>query len=197
MEKTARTDNFLNAIKKYAEEQQNSMRSEIKQLKEKKLKDAEIKGKKDSKTYIKNQLREINNLKTARLAKITQDGQRKLFLERRKMTEDIFKKAEQKLLEFTDAKEYTQKLLDSTKAIAEFFNSAPCVLFVREKDMKNADIILSAYGSNAEIQVDKSIKIGGIKGFCSLVGIVADETLDSKLEQQQEWFIENSNLKVL
>ena len=50
--------------------------------------------------------------------------------------------------------------------------------------------------SDAEF-ADKSIKIGGIKGFCKAMNIVADETLDSKLYAQKEWFIENSGLSVL
>ena len=48
MNKTAKTDNFLKAIKKYADEQRNAMRTEVEQLKEEKIKEAEKKAKYDS-----------------------------------------------------------------------------------------------------------------------------------------------------
>ena len=197
MGKSAKSDNFLNAIKEYADEQQNAMRKEVEQLKEKRLKEAEIKGKADSRAYIKNKSREKNNQEIAKVVKIMQDGQKKLFIERSKMTEEIFEKASEKLIEFTKSEQYSQKLLNSTKAISDFFKSAPCVLYLKENDMKNADSIKAVYGENAEIQIDKSIKIGGIKVFCPSMGIVADETLDSKLLEQRDWFIENSDLRVL
>ena len=53
------------------------------------------------------------------------------------------------------------------------------------------------FAGSTEVVADKSIKIGGIKGFCKAMNIVADETLDSKLYAQKEWFIENSGLSVL
>ena len=41
MEKAKKTDNFLNAIKKYADEQRNAMHEEVEQLKDEKIKEAE------------------------------------------------------------------------------------------------------------------------------------------------------------
>ena len=48
MELNAKTDNFLKAILKYADDQRNSMRSEVEQIKEQKLKETEEKAKFDS-----------------------------------------------------------------------------------------------------------------------------------------------------
>ena len=53
------------------------------------------------------------------------------------------------------------------------------------------------FSGETEVCTDKTIKIGGIKGYCKALSIVADETLDSKLYAQREWFIENSGLSVL
>ena len=63
--------------------------------------------------------------------------------------------------------------------------------------MKNSDKIKAVFAGSTEVVADNSIKIGGIKGFCKAMNIVADETLDSKLYAQKEWFIENSGLSVL
>ena len=60
-----KTDNFLKAIKKYADEQRSAMQTEVAQLKEEKLKEATEKGRHDSEKYIKDKLEESRNRQTA------------------------------------------------------------------------------------------------------------------------------------
>jgi V/A-type H+-transporting ATPase subunit E len=197
MGNSTKTDNFLQAIKKYADEQRNAMRNEVEQLKEEKIREAEEKGKNDSEKYISDMLEAKKNEETGKIAKLMQDGQRKLFLERSEMTESVFSKTEEKLIKFTNTKEYSERLISSTKAIAALFGSENCTIFIKENDKKFAEKLSALFDGKAEISVDKSIKIGGIKGYCPALSIVADETLDSKLAEQRQWFIENSGLSVL
>ena len=53
-----KTDNFLKAIRKYANAQKNAMRGEVKQLKTERLKEAEEKAQRDSERLIKDKLQE-------------------------------------------------------------------------------------------------------------------------------------------
>lgn len=197
MEKSAKTDNFLKAIQKYADEQRNAMRDEVEQLKAEKIKQAEEKGKYDSEKYIKDKLEESRNRETSKLAKMIQDSQKELFLERAKMTESVFEKAEKKLIDYTKTDEYKVSLVESAKSISELFKNNSCVIYLNERDIDCAEEICSVLGPQSQVLADKSIKIGGIKGWCKAMNIVADETLDSKLSAQKEWFIENSGLSVL
>lgn len=197
MENAAKTDNFLQAIKKYAEEQRQSMQNEVKHIKEEKIKAAKKRGKIDSDKYISDKLEAKKTEETSKVAKLMQDGQKKLFLKRSEITKTVFNKAEEKLTKYTQTDEYSQKLIDSAKAIAEIFGDKNCTLSVNEKDLGFADKISALFTGKAEVTVDTSIKIGGIKGYCSDLSIIADETLDSKLDAQKEWFVENSNLSVL
>lgn len=197
MENTAKTDNFLKAIKKHAEKQRQSIQNEVEHIKEEKIREAEKKGRLDSERYISDKLEAKKNEETSKVAKLMQDGQKELFLMRSEMTESVFKKAEEKLIEFTQTDEYSRKLIDSAKAISEFFGNKDCTLSISEKDMDSADRISALFSGKAEVTSDKSIKIGGIKGYCSELNIIADETLDSKLAAQREWFVENAGLSVL
>jgi vacuolar-type H+-ATPase subunit E/Vma4 len=197
MGKTAKTDNFLNSIKKYAERQRVRMCMEVEQLKEAKIKEAESKAKADSEKLVRTRLESKRNEMTSKLAKLTQEGQKKLFLERAEMTESIFKKAEDKLIAFTQSDKYEEHILKSAKNIADFFNNQDCVLYLNEKDMIFADKIKALFSENTEISKDNSVKIGGIKGYSNAKGIIADETLDSKLEAQKEWFYTNCTLSVI
>lgn len=197
MGNTAKTDNFLKAIKKYADAQRNAMRVEVEQLKEEKIKEAEKKAVYDSEKLIKDRLEIKRNEQTSKLAKLTQDGQRKLFLERAEMTDSIFKKVEEKLVEYTKTEGYSEKLIKSAENIAALFKSESCTIYLSEKDMVFSEKIRPLFNGKTEFTVDKTIKIGGLKGFCKAMSIVADETLDSKLYAQREWFIENSQLCIL
>lgn len=197
MENTAKTDNFLKAIKKHAEKQRQSIQNEVEHIKEQKIKEAEKKGRLDSEKYISDKLEAKKNEETSKVAKLMQDGQKELFLMRSEMTESVFKKAEEKLIGFTQTDEYSRKLIESAKAISEVFGNKYCTLSVSEKDLSSADRISALFSGKAEVTSDKSIKIGGIKGYCSELNIIADETLDSKLAAQREWFVENAGLSVL
>ena len=197
MENTAKTDNFLKAIKKHAEKQRQSIQNEVEHIKEQKIKEAEKKGRLDSEKYISDKLEAKKNEETSKVAKLMQDGQKELFLMRSEMTESVFKKAEEKLIGFTQTDEYSRKLIESAKAISEVFGNKDGTLSVREKDLSSADRISALFSGKAEVTSDKSIKIGGIKGYCSELNIIADETLDSKLAAQREWFVENAGLSVL
>ena len=192
-----KTDNFLKAIKKYAKAQKKSMRYEVNQLKTERLKEADEKGKKDKDALIREKLTEKHNSMTAQLAKKTQEGQKKLYIERSAMTDEVFELAAEKLVAFTQSDKYEPELFDGAKAVAELFGENDCVVYVKESDMSYGDKIKSFFGGNAEVAADETIKIGGVKGFCKSMGIIADETLDSKLEEQRGWFVENAELSVL
>lgn len=192
-----KTDNFLKAIKKYAKAQKKSMRYEVNQLKTERLKEADEKGKKDKEALIKEKLNEKHNKMTAQLAKKTQEGQKKLYIERSAMTDEVFKLAADKLVAFTQTDKYKSMLIDGAKEIADLFGDEDCVIYVKESDMSLDSQIRELFSGNAEVKTDNTIEIGGVKGFCKSMGIIADETLDTKLDEQRGWFVENADLSVL
>ncbi len=197
MDKNQKTDNFLNAIKRYADEQHLAMQNEVEQLKAEKLREAEENAKYESEKFIKDKLEVKRNEQTSKIAKQIQEGQKELFIKRAQMTESVFEKASKKLIEFTNTQKYSEMLINSAKEIADFFGCESCVLYINERDMGSADKIKALFKGDAQVVSDKTVKIGGIKGFCSIINIVADNTLDSKLYAQREWFIENSGLSIL
>lgn len=197
MERTRKTDNFLQAIQRYTEEQRSITNTEVELLKEEKLRKAEENGKRDSERYIQQQLEAKKYVETSKLARLVQESQKKLFRERAKMTDDVFEMAAQKLIKYTETEEYKAKLIESAKKIAKLFSDNRSVIYINEKDMKYSTDLLSVFSGMAELVTDNSIRIGGLKGYCKSMRIIADETLDTKLCAQREWFIENSGLSVL
>ena len=197
MERTRKTDNFLQAIQRYTEEQRSITNTEVELLKEEKLRKAEESGKRDSERYIQQQLEAKKYVETSKLARLVQESQKKLFRERAKMTDEVFEMAAQKLIKYTETEEYKANLIESAKKIAELFSGNRSVIYINEKDMKYSTDLLAVFSGMAELVTDNSIRIGGLKGYCKSMRIIADETLDTKLCAQREWFIENSGLSVL
>lgn len=195
METTAKTDSFLKAIKKQALEKKESMLSELSVIKANAIKDAEKRAKSDSDKLVREKLEEQRNEQRSALAKKSQQAQKELFIKRLEMTDKVFEMAKAKLVEFTKTSAYKEKLFNSTKEISQLFGDECCTIYISEKDMDKANLIKAEF-KNAEITADNSILIGGIKGFCPAMNIVADETIDTKLYAQKDWFIENSGLKV-
>ena len=196
-ETVSKTDNFLKAIKKYAGAQKKAMEGEVKQLKSERLKEAEEKAKRDSEALKKQKLNEVHNSQTAKLATKTQEGQKQLYIARAQMTEEVFKLASDKLKAYAQTAEYRAKLNDSAKAVAELFGGKDCIIYVNERDIAEAEQFKSLFSAGSEVKADKTIQIGGVKAYCESMGIIADETLDSKLDLQREWFVENAELSVL
>ena len=192
-----KTDNFLKAIKKYAGAQKKAMEGEVKQLKSERLKEAEEKAKRDSEALKQQKLNEVHNSQTAKLATKTQEGQKQLYIARAQMTEEVFKLASDKLKAYAQTVEYRAKLNDSAKAVAELFGGKDCIIYVNERDIAEAEQFKSLFSAGSEVKADKTIQIGGVKAYCESMGISADETLDSKLDLQREWFVENAELSVL
>lgn len=192
-----KTDNFLKAIKKYAGAQKKAMEGEVKQLKSERLKEAEEKAKRDSEALKKQKLNEVHNSQTAKLATKTQEGQKQLYIARAQMTEEVFKLASDKLKAYAQTAEYRAKLGGSAKAVAELFGGKDCIIYVNERDIAEAEQFKSLFSAGSEVKADKTIQIGGVKAYCESMGIIADETLDSKLDLQREWFVENAELSVL
>ena len=197
MERTRKTDNFLQAIQRYTEEQRSITNTEVELLKEEKLRKAEESGKRDSERYIQQQLEAKKYVETSKLARLVQESQKKLFRERAKMTDEVFEMAAQKLIKYTETEEYKAKLIESAKKIAKLFSDNRSVIYINEKDMKYSTDLLSVFSGMAELVTDNSIRIGGLKGYCKSMRIIADETIDTKHRAQREWFIENSGLSVL
>ena len=131
------------------------------------------------------------------LCSVLTRGQRELLQARVKMTEEVFDRAKKKLLAYTQTPAYRERLEQDAGQIAALFGDNDCVLYVNEKDLGTAQQLRGLFGGNTEIMADKTIIIGGMKGFCKKMGIIADQTLDSKLQAQRTWFIENAELSVL
>lgn len=196
MNESKKTSRFLDAINRYAVEQSDAIRHEVEEFKKQEIEKATKEAINDAYALIQKNIAIEKAKIVSEYAKLEQDSKRELFIERQKIVEKVFKKAIQKLTEFTKSDEYKDYIIKSAKEIASAFDKNECVIYIKESDMDFAKDIKEII-PDCTIECDKKIAIGGIKGYCEKLSIIADNTLDSKLLNQREWFTENSELKVV
>ena len=119
-----------------------------------------------------------------------------LFRERQALADKVFDEAKEKLLAFTQSEEYSDFLRRSLEEIKAHCGTALCVISVAPCDVEKRALIESVI-PDAQITADNHILIGGLKANCPELGILMDDTLDARLEEQREWFIEHCGLKVV
>lgn len=193
----AKTNNFLNAIQKYADKQKQDMQQEIETFKAEEMKKAEDEGLKAAYDIIHKEMDNNKTVITREFAKKEKESQDELFLERAKMMQTVFDKTTEKLIAYTSTEEYKNKLTLQAQNIAKLFGNKSCIIYINEKDRNFANQLQDCFGGETQVKATPEIKIGGIKVYCEEMNIIADETLDSKLQDQRQWFTENSGLKVV
>ena len=192
----SKTDNFLKAIEKYAAEQRSRLESEAEEFKEKELNKAEEDGLKEAYVLLQRKMLSINTGIARELSKAENASRKSTFAKRQEIEDKVFERAKEKLLEYAGTDKYIQKLLESTKTVSEKLTADDVTLYVCERDLKLKNKIISAFGRKCDVQASNEIQIGGIMGISRTVGLLADETLDTKLQNQREWFCENSGLTI-
>ena len=192
-----KTSNFLEAINKYAEEQRNAIQKEVEDYKREEIEKVESEVLNDAFQLIQSEMTEMRSKISSELSKKEMEGKKLLFEKRKAITEKVFEKAQEKLIEFSHSKEYPELLKKYVKKISSVLTESGTILYIKEEDLPLKSELLKAFGrEDCTVEVTDEIVIGGIYGYNSKMGIVADESLDSKLADQHEWFAENSGLKI-
>jgi vacuolar-type H+-ATPase subunit E/Vma4 len=196
-ENSHKANNFLNAINKYAEEQRNKIKLEGETYKKNELEKAEREALKEIYLLIQKEMVSMRNEIAAKISKKESEGKRKLFNKRNRITHEIFSRVENILIEFTKSEKYLEFLKKSSENVSHLIDCSGKILFIKEEDYKFVKNILNFLGQNCKIKRSDEIKIGGIKVKDIKTGMIFDETLDTKLQAQHEWFILNCGMKIV
>ncbi len=123
------------------------------------------------------------------------DCRAKVAQKRTQLTQNVFEKAEKKLVEFSNSDEYIDFLAKSLKEIYSYVGEELSVS-VKPEDIDKVLKASEKCGVPCKANADTTIKLGGIKSESEKLNKIFDDTLDSRLEDQREWFFANSNFKI-
>ncbi|MGX8699760.1 V-type ATP synthase subunit E [Caproiciproducens sp.] len=188
---------FYLAINHYAEEQREKIEREVAEFKQKELDEAEVEVLTEAYRLIQKEMAEMRNGISRELAQREMEGRKGLLAQRRKITAKVFERAKNALTEFTQKSDYVSLLKKFAAELSGTFTEPGTVLCIKKEDETCQELIKEAFGKDCTFKISPDIHIGGIRAYNSRMGIAADITLDSMLEDQREWFAENSGMAVV
>ncbi len=196
MNENTKESKFLDAINRYAESQKAQIKQEIEDYKNNKIEQATEQGLQDAYELIRVEITRRKSAIVTETAKKELELRRTLYAERQQIADEVFSAAKEKLSAFTKTEDYSRFLERSAKEMKELFGENACTVSYAPFDEAKLPLLKSLF-PNATFRADNHILLGGVKVFCAVNGMVADDTLDSRLLEQKQWFIENSGLEVV
>ncbi|MBQ8209615.1 MAG: V-type ATP synthase subunit E [Clostridia bacterium] len=112
---------------------------------------------------------------------------------RQEITDSVFANVTERIKEFTKTDAYGEMLVASAKKMVQLCDGCRIIIYMRSEDAKYENAI-KAVSENISTAVDGSITLGGIYCVCNEKSIRLNDCLETKLENQKEWFYENSGL---
>lgn len=187
---------FVQAITQYAEEQRQKIHQEVEDFKTERLQQAEKLVLVDAYQLIQKERAELHNDLSREISRREMDARRKLLARRKEMTAAIFDEAFQRLSSYTSTPDYVQNLQISMKTMLETLPAEGSVYYLSAKDQALKASLAPLCPQGSRLETAEDIRLGGLRGENAECGIIMDDTLDTKLELQHEWFTKNSGLTV-
>lgn len=191
-----RVGKFYEAINQYASEQRQKINQEILDYKQKELEKATDQVLQEAYEMIQKEMANMTSSIAREMAKKELEGRQALLKRRKAITEEVFKSAAKKLLDYANGSEYPEYLKKCALKMKPLFTVGDTVIYLREEDKKYEDLLEPLLG-RCIFRIDRKIRLGGFWAESNTQGIVADETFDSLLENQRKWFAENTNMEIV
>ncbi len=185
---------FIDAINRDALEECKKIETESEQFVKTEYELAKRRIKAEVEESCRYELTKIKTQTNREISRLVHESEKEVVTKREKIAEHVFNEALEKLSLFAKSDKYGDFLSLSAKKIIDALGDEGLTLFLREEDMAFSEKIKEDTKTTASFQTDSSIKTGGLKGKCGTT--LADDTLDTRLEEQMEWFKANSGLTV-
>ncbi len=183
-------DKFTKSVNAEVEERIDKIIDEANKISDDKLKKAEDDALLNAYNKIQKSVHDTEAKYLRMYALEEQKCKMEVLRHRETLSKTIFKDVEEKLVSFTDSKDYEiylEKLIEKE----QFSENAVIVLSL--SDEKYAGALKKKY--NNEIKFDDSIEIGGLLIIDSEQGLIIDKTFDSALEEQKKSFSSKYSFK--
>ena len=191
----SKINSFINSITDAAAEKRSRVGAETQEILDAERALIEAKAKKTAEDYFRERTAEIRLEAGKRISESAAECRKEVFGRRNEISLRIRSAVAEKLNEFTASPEYGEFLKKSVDRIVDFLGEGNITLLFRPEDIGiGKEICKDCF--NVTVSEDSSIRIGGIKGINSIVTMLVDDTLDSRLEGCKKWFEENSGLYI-
>ena len=183
-------------IEKVADREEKQILEEADALEKEAYAQMEAEAKKDAKRQLEKELAAISSKASIDAAANLEQRTKKLVEKRDELVKNIFEQAKNKLIAFVESDEYKDYLIDHIQKIGQEYQMTGCILNLRKEDMKYQKELVKAYGFDIEVKDNNQIHLGGFIIENPVTHVVCDETLETALENQKDWFYKTSGLMI-
>lgn len=186
-------ERFAEVINKNAMAQCKKIDKQTAKLRKKQLAEieAEITGETEKKLSYETE--RLQNQTNREISALRQESTRKLHTCRDEITETVFRKAEQRLVEFTKSEAYDAYLCECIRQLTQAVDGKLTFL-VRDCDVEKAKKMVGSISPESEVKASADIRIGGACALNADETVFADNTLEESLDKQRELFMTESGL---
>lgn len=167
--------------------------SEIDSIRQKSIEEMEEEAQREAGLTKEQEIKEMMADQAIRISKLHEETNRKLMKKRRELFDAIFDEAKIKLKGYASSSECIQ-LLKQKAADLGTKDFDHVTFYTAKKDSELLKTLQEAYGKACDGKADETIELGGFRMECESRGIVIDETFDTGLDEQKDWFYTNSGL---
>ena len=189
-------DKFVEAITAYAEEQSRKIHDEVEAFKAERMAQAEQQVLQEAYNLIHEEREEVNNQLKKEFSQREFALRGDLIRRRQAIIDTVFEEARRRLLDYGSTPAYTDLLRASIQEMSRLIPADGTVYYLSERDRERESILKDLCPAGSRLDFSGDIALGGIRGMNPQAGILVDDTLDSKLEQQRDWFIQSMGLSV-
>lgn len=187
---------FQRSIEKQAQAKIHGMEEEIEAYRKEQMNIAEDEVLNDAYKIIQKEVSKSAMVASLESAKKTAEYRKELLQKRNEYTDNFFAEAQKRILDFCTSADYEKFLLKNAEKLAVLAPYDDSEIQVRSADMKFSEQITKAFGRQCTITENVSLTLGGLKLVNKSRGIIVDESLDCALNEQKEWFRNNSGFLV-
>lgn len=183
-------------IERLASLEEEKILAEAKRLEEEAYNQIKAEAKKDAEELLSRELAEISSNASVEASFSQEEKTKRLVEKRDEYVANIFSEAKDKLVAFVNSKDYQAYLIKHMEEIGKQYQMDNSTLLLRKDDLKFKDALIKAYGIALDVEVNDKIEIGGFIIENKATSVVVDESLDSALLNQKDWFYKTSGLMI-
>lgn len=189
-------EKFTSAVIHDAEEERGKILAEVEEYRKQQMQRAEEDVLHEAYNLIQSEIAHIRSRQSRALSLAELEGRRKLLALRAEITDKVFTEASEKVVAYTKTQPYADWLCEKIKASAAMMAEGALVIEVKRGETTPAEKLVAAAGRTATVKEVPGITLGGFILVNSDKGLVIDETLDLRLQNEKDWFAASSGLSL-
>lgn len=188
-----RAEKFFRAMQRDAERRRKEIAEQVDAYTAAETERVQAQAERAARHQVEYESRRIEAETNRRLAKAAGEASASLAACRAAITRDVMERVAEKVRAFTHTPGYKSWLETSLQELSAALGGEITV-FTRPDDAEQVQAMAREMGLGVQVQPDGDIRLGGLRAASGRRR--ADDTLDSRLAGQEDWFYQNAGLSI-